>query len=355
MNDVFIPEVIREESFDPNADAQIVFRNGRFHYDPNAPAIGSSQAILHASRVGFACTADPTGLPSIDQLYGPGRVFENAALRDCHVLIVGLGSVGSVVAIQLSREGILYFTLADFDRVELHNLSRHVAGIKDLTRLKTDIVEEHILQKNPYAQVTKLPIDIMQERDRLEEAIAQANLVICATDNVPSRYVVASLADKHDKTVIYGWAETRAEGVDVFIQRPGEACYGCLAASGMIVEEEITNEASARRSGVIPAYTSPADAEAIVQVGLPSDIDPLVNLMVKLGLTELARGKADSGIENLGEELRTSNYFTWANRRTGRYRCFNPFNEPEDGPTILRWYGCTFPRIPQCGLCAHEQ
>ena len=102
----------------------------------------------------------------------------------------------------------------------------------------------------------------------------------------------------------------------------------------------------------IPAYTSAADADAIVQVGLPSDIDPMINLMVKLGLTELTRGEEDSGIESLGEELRTDNFFIWANRRTQRFIRYNPFNEPENGPTILRWYGCTIPRIPTCGLCS---
>ena len=354
MSNNNIHERIREQSFDPNPVGHIDFDNatGKYTYNPGKPAVGNGKLILEGTEGGFAAEANPSGLPTREQLYGRGYVFEKDNLRNKHVLFLGLGSVGGYLAEKLAREGLGHFTLVDFDRLELHNVSRHIGGIRDLNLLKTDVVEAHILQKNPYAQIKKLPIDVTVERDQLEAAIAEANLVYCAFDNTPSRYVVSSLAQKHGKTVIYGWADTRAEGVNVFIQRPGEACYGCLAATGMIGDEEITNEASARESGVIPAYTSAADADAIVQVGLPSDIDPMINLMVKLGLTELTRGEEDSGIEGLGEELRTDNYFIWANRRTRRFLQYNPFNEPKDGPTILRWYSCSIPRIPTCGLCS---
>lgn len=353
MSNTDLHERIREQSFDPNPLGHIDFdkTTGKYTYNPGKPAVGSSQVILEGAREGFAAEANPSGLPPLDGLYGIGKLFEKDTLRNCRILSLGLGSLGSPVAVNLAREGILYFTLIDFDRVELHNLSRHIGGVRDLDRLKTDVVEEHILRKNPYAQIKKLPIDITQHRDQLEAAIIDADITFCSTDNPVSRYVISSLANQHAKTVIYGWADTRAEGVNVFVQRPGEACYGCLAAAGMIGEEEITNEASARESGAIPAYTPAADANAIVQVGLPSDIDPMINMMVKLGLTELTRDKENSGIENLSEELR-DNYFVWANRRTRRFLSYNPFNEPKDGPTILRWYSCAIPRIASCGICS---
>ena len=355
MSETNTPEEIRKESFDPNAVGRLKFdkATGKFSYQPQAPAVGSGEVILEATREGFAAQANPCSFPSEDSLYAQGGVFEKDILREKTVLFFGLGSVGSPLAEKFAREGLGRFILNDFDRVELHNLSRHIAGIADLGRLKTDVVEEHILRNNPYAKITKYPVDLTQDTESLERAVSEANLIFCATDSTESRYMLAMAAEKAGKTVIYGWAETRAEGLDVFIQRPGEACYGCLAAAGLIMPEEITDERSARANGTIPAYTSAADAEAIVQIGLPSDIDPLINMMVKLGLTELARGKAESGIENLGEELRSSNYFTWANRRVKRYLSFSPFNEPADGPTILRWYGCSIPRMETCGLCAY--
>jgi molybdopterin/thiamine biosynthesis adenylyltransferase len=354
MSNNNLHENIREQSYDPNSVGRVKYdkATGKFRFTTEAPAVGSSEVIHEAAQEGFAAEANPSGLPSLEQLYGRGCVFEKDNLRDKCVAFLALGSVGAALAEKFAREGLGHFILVDFDRVEPHNLSRHIAGIQDIGRLKTDVVEEAILRKNPFAQIEKYPVNMMENRDLIAEIIAKADLVFCAPDNTDCRYMVAPLAEKAEKTVIYGWAATRAEGVDVFIQRPGEACYGCVAAAGLVTKEEITNEASARESGVIPAYTSAADADAIVQVGLPSDIDPMINLMVKLGLTELTRGEEDSGIEDLGEELRTDNYFIWANRRTRRFLRYNPFNEPKDGPTILRWYGCSIPRIPTCGLCS---
>lgn len=353
MKNISTPEAIRQETFNPNAVGHLEFNSedGTFTYKTGAPTVGSGRVIKEATQQGFAAQANPCVTPTEEDLYK--YVFESDKLKDKTILFVGLGSVGSELALRFAREGVGNFILADFDRVELHNLSRHISGIADISCLKTDVVEEAILKKNPYARVEKKTIDITNDPERLAVLIAKADLIYCATDNTASRYSLSSKAEKAGKTVIYGWAETRAEGLDVFIQRPGEACYGCVSAAGLIMEEEITNEASARANGTIPAYTTAAEADAIVQIGLPSDIDPLINLMVKLGLTELCRGQEDAGLCGLDEELRPLNFFTWANRRGKRHARYSPFNEPKDGPTILRWYGCTIPRIPTCGLCAY--
>lgn len=347
-------EAIQEEGHNPNAIGQIEFdkETGQFKYNQEAPRTGSAQVILENSQDGFAAEATPSPLPPLSEIYSMGKgIFESGLLRAKRILTVGLGSVGSYVDEKFAREGVGRFILMDNDRVELRNISRHLGGIKDLSQLKTDVVEEAILQKNPYAEIVKYPVNVLKDREALAEAIRNADLVCCLTDNNPSRYAVASEAAKSGKTVIYGRAETRAEGVNIFIQRPGEACYNCLVDSGGMVEEEITDEASARANGTIPAYTSPEEADVMVQIGLPSDIDPLVTMIVKLGLLELTRGSENSGIAGLDEELREFNYFIWANRRTKRYLSFSPFNRRRDLPTILSWYGCTVPHKPHCTIC----
>ena len=353
MKNISTPEAIRQESFNPNAVGHLEFNSedGTFTYKTGAPTVGSGKVIKEATQQGFAAQANPCVPPTLDEMYA--QVFESDILKDKTILFCGIGSVGSELALRFAREGVGNFILVDFDRMELHNLSRHIGGVADIGRLKTDIVEEAILKKNPYARVEKKTIDMTNDPERLAVLIAKADLTYCSTDNTASRYTLSSQAKKAGKTVIYGWAETRAEGLDVFIQRPDDACYGCVAATGLITDEEITNEASARADGTIPAYTTPAEADALVQIGLPSDIDPLINLMIKLGLTELCRGQEDANLCGLDEELRPLNFFTWANRRGKHHARYNPFNEPKNGPTILRWYGCTIPRIPTCGLCAY--
>ena len=80
-------------------------------------------------------------------------LLEVSALAEKKVVIVGLGSGGSPIALELARAGIGHFTLIYFDRLELGNISRHVCGVNDLGRYKTIAVRDQMLQKNPYADV----------------------------------------------------------------------------------------------------------------------------------------------------------------------------------------------------------
>ena len=137
----------------------------------------------------------------------------------------------------------------------------------------------------------------------------------------------------------------------MFISRPGGPCYNCLLGGGLAVEEEITDEASARRDGRIAAYVSPEDADAMVQVGLSSDIAPICNMMVKLALMELSRG-TESGISCLETEL-VYDYYMWANRRERRFGNWMAMPNAGGMPTILRWYGARIAREEGCAICGN--
>lgn len=294
-------------------------------------------------------------IPSKDDLYSRSKgILEVNILEAKRVMIVGLGSFGSQIAIELAKAGVGNFSLFDFDRVELHNLARHTCTIKDLGRLKTDAIYDAIVGKNPYAHVEKFPIDINDDLQLLNDEISKADIVICATDNNKSRFNISEALVKQQKLGIFGRAVTRAEGGDVFRYTPGGPCYCCLIGAGWYdtTAEEITNEDSARQNGQIAAYTSPEDAEAMVQVGLSSDIEPICNLMVKLTLVELSRGK-DSGISCLEDEF-VYDYYMWANRRERRHANWAPLPNAGNRPTILRWYGAKIKKVDNCPLCSKQ-
>jgi len=317
-------------------------------------AVTAGVYYIHAD--GTKVVADVNYIPKMANLYSRSKgLLEVSILADKSVVIVGLGSFGSQIAIELAKAGVEHFAIFDNDRVELHNLARHTATLKDLGRLKTDVIEEAVKGKNPYAEIEKFPIDVNDHLETLREKIAQANIVICATDNNKSRFNISSILVEEQKTGIFGRAVTRAEGGDVFIQRPGGPCYCCLIGNHWYIQaqEEITNADSARRNGQIAAYVSEEDAEAVVQVGLSADIEPICNMMVRLALVELSRG-TQSGISCLEDEL-VWNYYIWANRRERRHRNWAPMPGTVNKPTILRWYGARISRNEDCCLCsAHD-
>lgn len=294
-------------------------------------------------------------IPAKDELYSRSKgILEVNVLEGKRVMIVGLGSFGSQIAIELAKAGVSSYSLWDFDRVELHNLARHTCGIHELGRLKTNAIQDAILAKNPYAKVDKFAYDISQQEELMREEVSKADLVICATDNNTSRFILSKALIDFQKVGIYGRAITRAEGGDVFRYRPGGPCYCCLIGNNWFNShnEEIADERSARRSGAIPAYMSSEDADAVVQVGLSSDIQPICNMMIKLALVELSRG-SESGISSLEGEL-VYDYYMWANRRERHYANWSALPDAGNLPTIMRWYGAKIEKNLSCAVCSSE-
>ena len=292
-------------------------------------------------------------IPSEKEMYSRSKgLLEVSILKKKRILIIGLGSFGSQIAIEMAKAGVGAFSLIDFDRVEPHNLARHTATINDLGRLKTNVIKDAILGKNPYAEIEIFSIDINNNISLLESEVAKSDIVICATDNNYSRFNISKVLVGQKKIGVFGRAVTRAEGGDVFVYRPGGPCYCCLLGNSSIanIQEEITDEESARRNGQIPAYVSSEDADAMIQVGLSSDIAPICNLMEKIALMELSRG-LQSGITQLEEDL-VYEYYIWANRREKRHENWFPMPNAGSKPTIMRWYGAHICKNDYCTICS---
>lgn len=343
----FAETVHAESQNGSNPMQKLVYRNGEFVYMPANEQPQEGEVVTEMTGIGFA--SDNYHIPSRELIYSRVKgIFEVDTLRDKRVLIIGLGSFGSRIAIALVQEGIGVFSLVDYDKVEIHNLSRHIATVHDLGRLKTDVVEEAILGKNPYAVVDKYSLDINTNVPLLYDEVRKSDVVICATDNNQSRFLIAKALADTKVVGIFGRAFTRAEGGDVLRYHPGGPCYNCLIGHNNNFSEEITDVASARRDGRIPVYASEEDAYARVSVGLSSDIEPICNLMVKLSLVELSRGE-DGGLSALDADLKYD-YYLWANRRErhfGNWLAFPSGNQP----AILRWYGARVPRNEHCPVC----
>jgi molybdopterin-synthase adenylyltransferase len=292
-------------------------------------------------------------IPVKSDLYSRSKgLLETEILAQKKVGIVGLGSGGSAIAIELAKAGVGKFVLIDFDRLELCNIARHICGINDLGRLKTFAVRDAILQKNPHAEIETLEIDVNQYQNECSIALSKTDIIVGASDNDRSRFFLNEIALRNKTPAIFGRALTRATGGDVLRVRPFQGpCYSCLYSQNVRNEgsddEEISQEKQAK--ALMPEYTSEKDLKAVVQVGLSSDIAPISIMMVKLALVELSRGLS-SGIKSLEDDL-IADFYIWANRRENIYEKWNKLEYNFDKPTILRWYGAKVKRDPNCMVC----
>ena len=342
-------------------DEEKLMEQVRGHIDPDGRPIVVLVAGTDA-RGSPSCRAlilTEKGVAGADTRFVPRRselftrntgLLEVSALADKKVVIVGLGSGGSPIALELARAGIGHFTLMDFDRLELGNISRHVCGVNDLGRYKTLAVRDQMLQKNPYADVSTLEINVNQALSQVEDAVAACDLLIVASDNDQSRFNLNQMSLNNNKVALYGRAITRAAGGDVLRVRPWKGpCYNCVFSSGLIDgrEEEMSQKRQAL--AVLPAYVEEGKINTMIQVGLSSDIAPIANMMVKMALVELSRG-VETGMSTVDEDF-ASDFYVWANRREEAYANWPRMGFKWTHPSILRWYGARIDRDPDCLVC----
>jgi len=305
--------------------------------------VSPSEGNFHEGTVKF--------IPEKSELYSRSKgLLETSVLENSTVGIVGLGSGGSLIAVELAKAGIGNLILIDFDRLELSNIARHACGIGDLGRHKTKAVRDLLYGKNPYVNVTTAEYDINQSLEQTHRLLKDCDMIIAATDNNRSRFNLNSIALQYKIPAIFGRALTRAAGGDVLRVRPYEGpCLGCVFTQGFLAsrQEELSQFRQAREDA--PDYVSDAEVNVTIQVGLSSDIAPISNMVVKLALLEIARGK-ESGIASLEEDL-VADFYIWANRRERPYANWPKMEYGSRTPSILRWYGAKWERNALCTLC----
>src|SRR5256712_9568098 len=110
-------------------------------------------------------------------------------LKRSSVLVVGLGGLGIPAAVYLASAGVGRVGIADSDRVEMSNLqSQFIFSKADLGRRKVDAAEEKLGLLNPEIRVTPHPVRL--DSGNAMEVIREYDVVVDATDNLPSRYLI---------------------------------------------------------------------------------------------------------------------------------------------------------------------
>ena len=105
--------------------------------------------------------------------------------------IVGVGSVGSIVAESLARLGVAEIVLIDPDRLEIHNLDRFIFGTKDhIGEYKVRIAKRAILQHSTCDGVEIREIALGIEYDKVFQEALDCDLLFSCVDRPVARDVL---------------------------------------------------------------------------------------------------------------------------------------------------------------------
>lgn len=149
-------------------------------------------------------------------------------LAEKHVLIIGLGALGSVSSEMLARSGVGKLTIVDRDYVEWSNLQRQQLFTEaDATgRIPKAIAAKEKLQAiNSEIDIEAHVVDVTPEE--FEQLIVGVDLILDATDNFDIRMIINDMSQKHGIPWIYGSC-LGSYGMSYTII-PGETpCLHCL-------------------------------------------------------------------------------------------------------------------------------
>lgn len=186
--------------------------------------------------------------------------------------IVGLGSVGSVVAEALLKTGIRNLYLIDFDTVERKNLDRlQGVGRKDIGKAKIDVIKKRLLKQSLFynLSIKAIPFSIIEETG-LQTAL-DCDILFCCVDRPWPRYVLNCISYANGIPIIDGGIDAsinkRGSNLDqarwkAHVIGAGRICLNCL---GQYKSEDVSLE----QSGLLedPTYISNLPKEHFINRG----------------------------------------------------------------------------------------
>jgi molybdopterin/thiamine biosynthesis adenylyltransferase len=148
-------------------------------------------------------------------------------LASAHIAIVGCGALGCTQAMLLARAGIGRLTLIDRDYVEPSNLQRQILFDESdaAAALPKAIAARERLAAINSAIAVHAAVEDLDPRN-VDDLLGPAALVLDATDNFETRYLINDWCVRESRPWIYG-AAVGSYGITMPVV-PGAACLRCI-------------------------------------------------------------------------------------------------------------------------------
>lgn len=210
-----------------------------------------------------------------------------ATLRKKHVVIVGVGALGSVAAELLCRAGVGNITLIDRDYVEEHNLQgQSLYRENDVGKAKAVTAQYHLQQINSDVKIVSHVTDLYSENADL----LRGDVVVDGTDNMETRFLMNEYGHKNSIPWIYGSA-IRDEGyMKLFL--PRDVCFRCVFAP-------VSGLETCDTSGVVNSIT-----HVIASLQVAEAVKLLLGKQVEQALLHITLG--DVCLEKLSVQKKSS-------------------------------------------------
>ena len=191
-------------------------------------------------------------------------------LLNSHALIIGIGGLGSAASMYLASSGVGTLSLCDFDSVDLSNLQRQVIHNTDsIGKKKVDSAQEQIARLNPNVNINTY--DVRLNSEELQRVINNVDIVLDASDNFATRYLLNKLCHSNRTPLVSG-AAIRFEGhITTLLNKNDNStpCYSCLYPEDSADEGDTCDQLGvlAPLTGVIGSLQAAEAIKVLAQFG----------------------------------------------------------------------------------------
>jgi len=196
-------------------------------------------------------------------LFAPIGKEGQERLQGSSVAIIGCGALGTFLANNLCRAGIGRLVIADRDYIELNNLQRQILfDEEDITRRlpKAIAAAEKLRRVNSETKIEPLVEDI--NVDGIESLVRSVDLVLDATDNFETRYLLNDACIKYQKPWIYSGV-IASYGVTMNIIPGDTPCLRCVFPEMPLPGTTATCDTAGVLNGIVAAITGIVSTEAL--------------------------------------------------------------------------------------------
>jgi len=180
-----------------------------------------SENIVPPNKIQFA----PLHVLDHSTIYSRDPSLSTSNLPRKKALLIGAGTLGSSVAMQLARSGVGHLTIIDPDILEDANIGRHVLGADELGRFKVNALAERINRDLPLTQV--LPLPTFLQFAIFEKKIVFENfdvIVVTTADWLTENLLWEFKSNNQTCGLVQGWAEPHAMVGHVIAAPSGMVC-----------------------------------------------------------------------------------------------------------------------------------
>lgn len=210
-------------------------------------------------------------------------ILESDIMLEKGAILIGCGSVGSLMALELAKSGVGRFFLIDSDILGYHNLCRHQCGMYDVGRYKTEALRDRILQINPYAEVITRNMAVQDVPFEALRAFSENSIFIGGADNREGDLYANDIAVKTNAPFLSLGCWERAFAGEIFYCLPrGMPTYRDF----VLVSGTLSGRVNQNRR----FYTTEEDLEKVsFEPGISVDISFVTIVAVKMAIDLLNR------------------------------------------------------------------